>query len=121
MSVRSEELTLDLPLGDYVEPERPAPEEPPPTIQERFDAFHRANPWVYDSLVVLTRDWLARGHQRAGMKQLLEVIRWEHGRRTSSDEGFKINNDFTSRYVRLLVHHHPEWADVFETRRLRAR
>lgn len=110
----SQQMTL--PLGRIAD-DTGAPEDL--TIQQQFERFHALNPWVYESLAVLVTDWLARGHTRAGIKQLVEVVRWEYGRQTQGDT-FKLNNNFTSRYARLLIDQHPEWADVFETRVLRA-
>lgn len=89
------------------------------SIQERFESFHELNPWVYRALVRITEDWLARGRTRIGMKMLTEVLRWQYGRATAGDD-FKINNNYTSRYVRLLIAEHPEYAHAFETRELRA-
>lgn len=109
----SEQLALD--IEPLIIPERVVGQ----TIQEKFEAFHALNPWVYRALVRLTADWVARGRTRIGMKMLTEVLRWEYGRQTVGDE-FKINNNFTSRYVRLLVSEHPEFADAFHTRELRA-
>lgn len=92
---------------------------PGATIQQRFEAFHAANPWVYDALVRLTHDWVRRGNPRIGIGMLTEIIRWQYGRRTAGD-AFKINNNFRSRYVRLMIAEHPEWASVFSTRELQA-
>lgn len=89
------------------------------TIQERFERFHELNPWVFEAYETLTADWLARGHKRIGVGMLTEVIRYEYARQTRGD-GFKVNNNFRSRYVRLLIAEHPEWAEAFETRKLRA-
>lgn len=89
------------------------------SIQERFEAFDRANPWVYRAFVRLTRDWLRRGNKRIGIGMLTEVIRWQYGRQTLGD-AFKINNDFRSRYVRRMIAEHPEWVGVFETRELKS-
>lgn len=89
------------------------------SIQDRFDSFHAENPWVFQALEELTRDLVARGHKRVGMKMLFEVVRWHHARATVGDT-FRCNNDWTSRYARLLIAAHPEWEHVFETRRLRA-
>lgn len=95
--------------------------EPTATIQEQFEAFDAANPWVYEALVTLTRDWLAAGHSRAGLKAFVEVIRWSYGRQTTDEwSPFRINNNLTSRFVRKLIDEHPEWSDVFATRELRA-
>ena len=91
------------------------------TIQERFDSFHAANGWVYRALERMTADLLSRGRSRVGMKMLVEVIRWNYSRQTTDPASqFRLNNDYTSRYARLLTDAHPEWAGVFETRTLRA-
>jgi hypothetical protein len=89
------------------------------TIQQRFESFHALNPWVLDSLERLTHDWIRRGRRRLGIGMLTEVLRWQHGRRTTGSE-FKLDNSYRSRYVRLMVQRHPEWADVFETRELKS-
>jgi hypothetical protein len=90
------------------------------TIQQAFEAFHAANPWVYRAFERLTGDWIERGRTRIGIGMLTEVIRWQYGRQTVSADGFKINNNFRSRYVRRLIEDHPSWADAFETRELKA-
>lgn len=92
------------------------------TIQQRFELFHAANPWVYRALENLTVDMLRRGQRRIGIRMLWEVIRWQYNRSTVDVDGsgFKVNDHYHSRYVRLLIEEHPEWADVFATRELRA-
>lgn len=110
----TDQLALD--LSPLVVPAH----EPEATIQDRFEQFHDANPWIYTALESLTAGWLAKGHARVGVKQMFEVIRWQYGLATSGDRGFRMNNDFTSRYARLLVEAHPEWAAAIETRTLRA-
>lgn len=92
------------------------------TIQERFEEFHRLNPWVYDALEKLVADYAARGRKRIGIKMLWEVIRWNYAMRTSDPANeFRANNNFHSRYVRLLIANHPEWAGLFELRVLKAK
>lgn len=110
----TEQLTL--PIGRLTQQENTSPTL---TLQQKFEAFHEANPWVYNSLEVLADDWLQKGHTRIGMKMLTEILRWQYERQTVGDE-FKLNNSMTSRYARLLIDNHPEWADAIETRRLRA-
>lgn len=91
-----------------------------PSIQARFEAFHALHPWVLEALERLTSECLRRGFTRVGIGMLFEVLRWEYGRVTSGDEEFRLNNDYRSRYARLLIARHPEWAAVFELRALRA-
>lgn len=86
------------------------------TIAERFDAFHDANPHVADALESLAGQWLAR-HKRVGMKALVERLRWESGIQTDG-EIWRLNNNYTSLYARLLLDRHPEWAGRIETRAL---
>ena len=106
---------LALELSPLVTPDY----EPDATIQERFLAFHEANPAVLSSLESLTRQFLASGRQRLAIGALFERLRWEHDLRTTGDP-FRLNNSFRSRYVRLMVDRNPDWADVFATRCLTA-
>ena len=89
------------------------------SIDERFNEFHHANRWVYQQLEAMTAELITAGQKRIGMKMLIEVLRWRYFRQTfDTTSGFKLNNDYTSRYARLLLTAHPEWAGVFETRAL---
>ncbi|WP_254709451.1 hypothetical protein [Streptomyces lunaelactis] len=89
------------------------------TIQAQFEAFHELNPWVLRALESLTADYLARGAQRVGIGMLFEVLRWRYATATEGDDEFRLNNNFRSRYVRLLIERHLEWAPAFEVRALR--
>lgn len=90
------------------------------SIEQRFVEFHAANPWVYVALVRLARDFRRRGKDRVGIKMLVEVVRWEFLRSTTSTDRFKINNSFTSRYARLVAAQEPDLASMFCVRTLRA-
>lgn len=89
------------------------------SIDDRFSAFHHANRWVYQQLEAMTTDLITSGQTRVGMKMLIEVLRWRYFRQTfDTSSGFRLNNDYTSRYARLLLAAHPEWDGVFQTRAL---
>jgi hypothetical protein len=47
------------------------------TLDERFAAFHNANPWVADRLEDMTDDLIRRGANKVGIKMLFEVMRWQ--------------------------------------------
>lgn len=87
------------------------------TIQERFENFHSLNPWVYRAICALARDLVARGRETMGIKWLTEVVRWQYARQTRGDD-FKLNNDYTSRYARLIMEREPDLATVFRIRKL---
>ncbi|MGW1801670.1 hypothetical protein ACWCQN_38580 [Streptomyces sp. NPDC001984] len=92
---------------------------PGQSIQERFEAFNALNPWVLRHLEQLTADCVTKGFRRVGIGMLFELLRWRYGQATQGD-AFRLNNNFRSRYVRLLIERHTEWAHLFETRALRA-
>jgi hypothetical protein len=88
------------------------------SIDEAFAAFHAENPHVYAELRMLALRARRRGATRIGIGMLFEVLRWRHTLRTDGDD-FKLNNNFRSRYARMLMRE-PELAGCFETRGLRA-
>lgn len=106
---------LALPLGSLVIPEHPRHA----TIAERFEAFHAANPWILGALIALIEDARTHGETRVGVKALFERLRWSFNRATVG-ERWKLNNDYTSRYARLITDTRPDLAAMIETRALRA-
>jgi len=89
------------------------------TIQQRFEAFHAANPHVFDAIVRLAFKARSHGVQSYGMKGIFELLRWDYSLQTRGDV-FKLNNIFTSRYARLVMDALPELDGFFETRELKA-
>jgi len=95
--------------------------EPGMTIQQAFEDFHRRNPHVFSYMRVRALRWKRAGHQRCSTSMLVENLRWDYGVKTThGGTEFKINNNFKSRYARLLVELEPELDGMFETRKLRA-
>lgn len=87
-----------------------------PSTAQRFEEFHEANPKVYVVLVRLAREWVARtGRHNLGMKSLYERAHWDIAMATS-DPDFKLNNDFTAYYARLIMAENPDLADLFDLR-----
>lgn len=86
------------------------------SLQTEFDAFHKANPGIYRALVKLARKGVEAGANKLGIKQLFEVLRWDEMIRTNSDL-FKLNNNMTAYYARLIMEHEPDLAGIFNTRR----
>jgi hypothetical protein len=90
------------------------------TIAERFRQFHFDNPAVYAYIVKLAKELYRKGRERIGMKALYEQIRWHVLLGTIRVRGeYALNNDFTSRYVRMLIEEHPAFKGLFELRHLR--
>jgi hypothetical protein len=89
--------------------------------REAFERFHAENPMVYDQLERLAFKLKVRGVERWGIKALWEVLRYELAIATNSQVGeFKLNNNLTAHYARLLMERNPEdLAGFFETRERR--
>lgn len=90
------------------------------TLDERFDAFHRDNPAVYEQLAAQARSAKSKGHSSYSIKTLMELVRWHHTVEIETDEPFKLNNSYASRYARLLMDQEADLADFFETRTLQS-
>lgn len=85
----------------------------------RFEAFHEANPQVWDVLVREARRWKReRPGARLGINLLIGRVRWVLTVRTNSTgDGFRINDHFAPFYARLLMHRCPDLDGLFELRR----
>lgn len=88
------------------------------SLAARFRLFHRENPVVYKLLVQFARELKGKGHASAGIALIWERMRWEVMLSTTTDP-FKLNNDYRSRYARLIMEQEPDLAGFFETRALR--
>lgn len=90
-------------------------------IEQAFLEFHKANPIVYTQLVRLAREWTAAGKAKLGIKTLFEKLRWEwHVAGLNDTEGYKLNNNYTALYARLIMEREEDLKGLFETRSLAA-
>lgn len=97
--------------------EQPALFSLDPSIAEQFATFNDENPAVYAALVRLAREWVAStGRHKLGIKTLFERTRWEIAM-TTTDPDFKLNNNFTAYYARLIMLREPDLAEMFTLRR----
>lgn len=90
------------------------------SLRRRFWTFHQDHPQVYETLVRLAREAKAAGKERIGLRMIWETMRWQLSMQTVDPDGFKANNNLTSRYARLIAQQEPDLAEMFETRRLRS-
>lgn len=85
----------------------------------RFQAFHERNPHVYRELVRVARDMKAKGLKKLGIGAVYEVARWEWRKATvDPTSDFKLNNNYRSRYARLIMKSEPDLNEAFDTRKL---
>jgi hypothetical protein len=89
------------------------------TIKERFQQFHAENPHVYKVLVEIVREAKRRGIDKWSIKGAFEVARYERKFSTTDDQ-FKLRNDFTPHYARLIMEQEPDLDSIFATKELTA-
>lgn len=104
-------------LDAYVEPQPIIDHHK--SLDEQFDEYHRQNPHVLHTLIRMTDRVVANGHRCIGMSLLVNQLRWESMISTTGDE-YKLNNNFNSRYVRLIEQVRPDLIGVFNKRELRS-
>ena len=93
------------------------PELLPRTIWNRFRKFHAKNPKVYERAVELARQAKRKGRSQFGMKMIWEVIRWETFLAMGDEnEIFRLSNDFTSRYARVIMMNESDLVGIFKLR-----
>lgn len=102
-------------IAEVIEPEY----EPAATIQERYEQWRDANPWIIPTLARLLDEWSAHGGRRVGVKAATEWLRFFYARSIESSD-FRCNNSYTSRLARDLIDRYPHLDAVIETRQLRA-
>lgn len=84
----------------------------------RFEEYFMGNPrvWTYFKRFAA----YAKAHnKKIGAKAIMERVRWEcdFGEEASAGE-FRVNNNYTSYYVRLLISQCPEFKGFFELREI---
>lgn len=89
------------------------------TIDERCDAFIKANPKVWRYFVNLCLEVKRAGARQWSSKAAFEVMRYM-ATLQSVGEDFKLPNSYTSRFARRAMRDVPELQGFFELRALRS-
>jgi len=89
---------------------------PPP--QDTFsdaDFFHMENPQVYHQLRAMALGLLDAGYRHHSIKGLFEVLRYNRKVKTTG-KPYKLDNNLTPFYARLLMENEPRLEGFFHTR-----
>lgn len=92
---------------------------PNDATQRKFEKFHSENPHVYEHLVRLARKVKAAGKTKYSIWSLINQVRWHIEIETTGDT-FKLSNDYSSRYSRLIMQQEPDLKGFFTTKQLKA-
>lgn len=85
---------------------------------DRFVTYHRDNPEIWRLFLKYAAEAKRAGRERFSAKAVMERIRWECEIGGANGGKFKVNNNFTSFYVRAICGACPEFKGFFETRAL---
>jgi hypothetical protein len=91
------------------------PPEREPTPAERFEAFDRENPRVWEKFEEYAFEAVAAGCTRIGAKMIWERLRWFTTVETTGAK-FRFDNSWTAHYARKWCREHPSHAGLFELR-----
>jgi len=89
-------------------------------LQLKFEEYHKNNPQVFDLFEKFAKKIRTIGYKNFGAKAIMERVRWEMIVSNTNNEPFKINNNYTSRYVRLLEDKDNSFEGFFRKRQLRS-
>jgi len=84
-------------------------------LTSQFEEFHRQNPHIYQAIVRIALDLKGRGFSKCGMKMIFERLRWLYAIQTKGED-FKLNNNYTAYYARVVMAAEPQLQGFFQTR-----
>lgn len=90
------------------------------SIDNAFRKFHKENQKVYDMFKEQVFRAMRKGRDKFSANAIINWIRWEVALQVKTEDEYKINNNFSSRYARLFVEDHPEYGYMFNFRDLRS-
>lgn len=92
------------------------------TLEQQFWKFDKAHPSVYRMIVHLARGLKKQGFRTYSLDAIFHRIRWHHYvKRNRQEDGFKLNDHYTSFYARLVMSREPDLSEFFETRKQRSK
>lgn len=87
-------------------------------LERAFWEFHNKNPEVYQLLVFFAKEW-GDYHRRCSIQLLYERVRWQMNVQVKATDVFKLNNNHTAFYSRLIEEREEGMKGFFRMRRMR--
>ena len=81
---------------------------------KNFQKYHEENKHIYEEFKKLAKMLISRNYKRIGAKQIFEYIRFQT--MIIGNDGWKLNNSYTSDYARLFGEEYPHWSGYFQKR-----
>jgi hypothetical protein len=86
------------------------------TLVRNFFKYHYENPDVYCLFKQYAQQMKNSGRRRYSAKAIFERVRWHYDILTTGDD-FKINNNYTAMYARLMIVEDNSWMNFFQLRK----
>jgi hypothetical protein len=83
-----------------------------------FKEYHEKHPDIFEEFRKYSIEMRNTGRAHYGSQSILEKIRW-HVDMMYPDQHFKVNNNFSGMYARLMIQCYPEFKEFFRTRKVR--
>jgi hypothetical protein len=87
--------------------------------KQRWWAWHKENPRVYELFDKFTREAIELGHRHLSAWLIVNRIRWETSVVTMGED-FKVSNDFIAYYARLFMALNPDYDGFFRIKTLKS-
>jgi hypothetical protein len=84
--------------------------------QKRFEEYDRENPEIYELFKSFAFEMIRAGREHYSARTVIHRIRWHTDLHARSDDGFKINNDYSPFYARKFEREFPQHAGFFAKR-----
>jgi hypothetical protein len=88
------------------------------TQVDKFAEYHNSNPEVYVKFKEFAVKTMLKGHKNYSAKGIFEIIRWHTG--VKGGDQYKVNNNYTPHYARMLMDEIPLFRGFFKTRASRS-
>lgn len=86
------------------------------SLQDKFLRYHLENPQIYSYFKRYAKQAKEAGFEKYSAKAIFERIRWYITVERKKSDGFKVNNNYTAFYARMLMNKEPEFEGFFELR-----
>ena len=88
-------------------------------VDMKFFKYHKESPHIFNLFVAFSKEIKAKGYKTYSMRTIMHRIRWHVDITTNDPDGFKMNNNYSSRYARMLANEYPDFKDFFKNRRMK--
>ena len=84
--------------------------------RKRFEEYDQANPEIYELFKTFAFEMIFAGRRHYSARTVIHRIRWHTDLHARTNDGFKINNDYSPFYARKFESEFPQHMGFFAKR-----